>query len=72
MKNGKVLEQVTGVGGRHGVTLDPQGHLYVANPASRSVKKTLALPRYGSAITRSRSMLVMIPTGCLPCVTTSR
>ena len=40
MKNGKVLERVTGVGGRpHGVTLDRQGNLYVANPASRSVKK---------------------------------
>jgi DNA-binding beta-propeller fold protein YncE len=40
MKNGKVLERVTGVGGRpHGVTLDQQGNLYVANPASRSVKK---------------------------------
>jgi DNA-binding beta-propeller fold protein YncE len=40
MKNGKVVERVTGVGGRpHGVTLDAQGNLYVANPASRSVKK---------------------------------
>jgi DNA-binding beta-propeller fold protein YncE len=40
MKNGKVLERVPGVGGRpHGVTLDRQGNLYVANPASRSVKK---------------------------------
>jgi peptidylamidoglycolate lyase len=40
MKNGKVVERVTGVGGRpHGVTLDRQGNLYVANPASRSVKK---------------------------------
>ena len=40
MKNGKVIERVTGVGGRpHGVTLDQQGNLYVANPASRSVKK---------------------------------
>jgi streptogramin lyase len=40
MKNGKVLDRVTGIGGRpHGVTLDQQGNLYVANPASRSVKK---------------------------------
>lgn len=40
MKNGKVIERVTGVGGRpHGVTLDQQGNLYVANPASRSVRK---------------------------------
>jgi peptidylamidoglycolate lyase len=40
MKDGKTLERVTGVGGRpHGVTLDRQGNLYVANPASRSVKK---------------------------------
>lgn len=40
MKNGKVIESVTGVGGRpHGVTVDAQGNLYVANPASRSVKK---------------------------------
>jgi DNA-binding beta-propeller fold protein YncE len=40
MKNGKVLERVTGVGGRpHGVTIDQQGNIYVANPASRSVKK---------------------------------
>jgi len=40
MKNGKVLERVTGVGGRpHGVTIDAQGNIYVANPASRSVKK---------------------------------
>jgi DNA-binding beta-propeller fold protein YncE len=40
MKNGKVIERVTGIGGRpHGVTLDQQGNLYVANPASRSVKK---------------------------------
>jgi DNA-binding beta-propeller fold protein YncE len=40
MKNGKVLERVTGVGGRpHGLTIDPQGNIYVANPASRSVKK---------------------------------
>jgi peptidylamidoglycolate lyase len=40
MKNGKVIERVTGVGGRpHGVTLDQQGNIYVANPASRSVKK---------------------------------
>ena len=40
MKNGKVLERVTGVGGRpHGVTIDSQGNIYVANPASRSVKK---------------------------------
>jgi peptidylamidoglycolate lyase len=40
MKNGKVLERVAGVGGRpHGVTLDRQGNLYVANPASRSVRK---------------------------------
>jgi DNA-binding beta-propeller fold protein YncE len=42
MKNGKVLDRVTGIGGRpHGVTLDRQGNLYVANPASRSVKKIL-------------------------------
>jgi hypothetical protein len=40
MKNGAVLDRVTGIGGRpHGVTLDRQGNLYVANPASRSVKK---------------------------------
>jgi DNA-binding beta-propeller fold protein YncE len=40
MKNGKVIERVTGVGGRpHGVTIDAQGNIYVANPASRSVKK---------------------------------
>jgi DNA-binding beta-propeller fold protein YncE len=40
MKNGKVIDRVTGIGGRpHGVTLDAQGNLYVANPASRSVKK---------------------------------
>jgi DNA-binding beta-propeller fold protein YncE len=40
MKNGKVLERVTGVGGRpHGLTIDQQGNIYVANPASRSVKK---------------------------------
>jgi DNA-binding beta-propeller fold protein YncE len=40
MKNGKVVERITGVGGRpHGVTLDQQGNIYVANPASRSVKK---------------------------------
>lgn len=40
MRDGKVLERVTGVGGRpHGVTLDREGNLYVANPASRSVKK---------------------------------
>lgn len=40
MKNGKVIEQVTGIGGRpHGLTLDQQGNLYVANPGSRSVKK---------------------------------
>jgi DNA-binding beta-propeller fold protein YncE len=42
MKNGKVLERVTGVGGRpHGVTIDAQGNIYVANPASRSVKKIM-------------------------------
>jgi DNA-binding beta-propeller fold protein YncE len=40
MKNGKVIERVTGIGGRpHGVTLDQRGNIYVANPASRSVKK---------------------------------
>jgi DNA-binding beta-propeller fold protein YncE len=40
MKNGKVIDRITGIGGRpHGVTLDGQGNLYVANPASRSVKK---------------------------------
>jgi DNA-binding beta-propeller fold protein YncE len=40
MKNGKVLERVTGIGGRpHGLTIDQQGNIYVANPASRSVKK---------------------------------
>lgn len=40
MKDGVVLDTVTGIGGRpHGVTLDRQGNLYVANPASRSVKK---------------------------------
>jgi DNA-binding beta-propeller fold protein YncE len=40
MQNGKVIERVTGVGGRpHGVTIDQQGNIYVANPASRSVKK---------------------------------
>ncbi len=40
MRDGKVIDRVTGIGGRpHGVTLDAQGHLYVANPASRSVKK---------------------------------
>jgi DNA-binding beta-propeller fold protein YncE len=40
MKNGKVLERITGIGGRpHGLTLDAKGNLYVANPASRSVKK---------------------------------
>ena len=40
MKDGKVLDQITGIGGRpHGVTLDARGDVYVANPASRSVKK---------------------------------
>jgi glucose/arabinose dehydrogenase len=40
MKNGRVLERITGVGGRpHGVTIDTQGNIYVTNPASRSVKK---------------------------------
>jgi DNA-binding beta-propeller fold protein YncE len=40
MKNGTVLDRVTGIGGRpHGVTLDAAGNLYVASPASRSVKK---------------------------------
>lgn len=40
MKNGKVLERITGIGGRpHGLTMDAKGNLYVANPASRSVKK---------------------------------
>lgn len=40
MKDGRVLQTVSGIGGRpHGVTLDRQGNLYVANPASRSVKK---------------------------------
>jgi peptidylamidoglycolate lyase len=40
MKNGKILDRVTGVGGRpHGLTIDRQGNIYVANPASRSVKK---------------------------------
>lgn len=40
MKDGQVLERITGIGGRpHGVTMDAAGHLYVANPASRSVKK---------------------------------
>jgi peptidylamidoglycolate lyase len=40
MKNGKILDRVTGVGGRpHGLTIDQQGNIYVANPASRSVKK---------------------------------
>ena len=40
MKNGKVLERITGIGGRpHGLTMDSKGNLYVANPASRSVKK---------------------------------
>jgi DNA-binding beta-propeller fold protein YncE len=45
MKNGKVLDTVTGIGGRpHGVTIDAQGNLYVANPASRSVKKIVRTP----------------------------
>jgi DNA-binding beta-propeller fold protein YncE len=40
MKNGKVLDRITGVGGRpHGLTIDARGNIYVANPASRSVKK---------------------------------
>jgi DNA-binding beta-propeller fold protein YncE len=40
MKNGKVLDRITGIGGRpHGVTIDSTGNLYIANPASRSVKK---------------------------------
>jgi len=40
MRDGVVLDTVTGVGGRpHGVTIDRAGNLYVANPASRSVKK---------------------------------
>jgi DNA-binding beta-propeller fold protein YncE len=42
VKNGKVIEQITGIGGRpHGVTMDAKGNLYVANPASRSVKKII-------------------------------
>jgi DNA-binding beta-propeller fold protein YncE len=40
MKNGKAIDRITGVGGRpHGLTIDAQGNIYVANPASRSVKK---------------------------------
>ena len=34
------MKRVTGIGGRpHGLTIDQQGNIYVANPASRSVKK---------------------------------
>ena len=40
MRDGRVIDTIAGIGGRpHGVTLDRQGHVYVANPASRSVKK---------------------------------
>ena len=40
MKNGKVIDSVTGVGLRpHGLTVDRQGNLYVTGPLTQMVKK---------------------------------
>ena len=40
MKNGKIIDSVTGVGLRpHGLTVDRQGNLYVTGPLTQMVKK---------------------------------
>jgi DNA-binding beta-propeller fold protein YncE len=40
MRDGRLIDTIRGVGGRpHGVTLDRDGHVYVANTANQMVKK---------------------------------